>query len=330
MGSRPSPGIEFVPDPIRYLQALGETTRVKVWRFAVDRHFLYSSMDSSVVSGKKRISLDYDHKWDCATCRPYKEEKEGRRILEGFEDHDMYLSVIANSDLDRVRRLARRLGASYVPPPCGSHRAVLSTLPLSDHSVAVEDREGVVMGLVMKLRWKGKKLGGTRGFLPPARPETGLWEAHHPSTARRCYHRHGSKEEAERCAVAMGERLDGSSKGWRARRTSVWRRLGTVRVDRKRLLAEHATDLKPKPINVLVMEELARIAIDCGLLPADARFVPGGDLVFVPVAWDDPRFIKFRQLTRWKPPGRSGDRWQPPTDLVTVRVDGRGRVSGAS
>lgn len=296
----------------------------------MDRHFMYSSLDASARSGEGRVRACFDDKWDCETCRPYKEKKEGRRIMEAFQGHEMYLSVTSTADRDRVRRLAKRLGALYVAVPCGP-TVVLSTMPLEEYSVPVDDVEDVVTGLVMRLRWKGR-LGSTRGFLLPARPEPSSWEAYHPSTARRCHHSHASKGEAERCAATTGETLDGSSDGWYVRRTSEWKRLGTLRVDVRGLLKLQAADPKPIPLHELVINELAAIAQTCGLVSAGGGpvCVEGGELRFDAMAWDDPRFVRFRQLTRWKPPGRAGNRWQPPIFRLALRVDRRGRVSGAS
>jgi hypothetical protein len=326
MGHRRSRGIGFVPNPIGHLQAFAETTRVKVWRDAVDRHYTYQAIDQSARTRDVRVRACFDHKPECATCRPFVIDDEVDRILEAFGEKTAFISVAGGSDRERVRRLAGDLGCSYVFVPCGPG-VVLSTGSLSEHSVEADDLEAELREVVMKVRWKGQ-ISGSRGFLSPVR-EPAFWEAYHPSTARRCYHAHGTKDSAKGCAERTGRALDGSSEGWYARPASEWRQLGTLRPDIARQKRKNARSENPKPISVLVMAELEAIARRVGLEPVRGRS-RGWEMVFDPMDWDDARFVEFREIVRWKQPGKVGARWQPPIFPVTLRVDGRGRATGAS
>lgn len=321
-----SPGVEFVPDPIRYLQGLAESHRVKVWRFAVDRHYGYQAMDQSGTTGDVRVRPCFDSKPECETCRPFVIEKESDRILAAFGHEAAYISVVGGSDRDRVRRLAGDLGCSYVFVPCGPG-VVLSTASMSEFSVELFDLKHVLSVLVMVVRWKDQ-ISNSRGFLPPAR-KPGFWEAHHPSTIRRCFHAHKTREEARQCAVQTGEALDGSSNGWYTRRASEWRILGVLRPDIRKRQEENARAVHPKPKAELVFEELREIAHRSGIQIAE-RPNARGNLVFTPVSWGDPRFVEFRRLARWKQPGKAGARWQPPIYPIAFVVDDRGRATGAS
>ena len=130
MGRRGSRGIEFVPDPVGHLKAFAETTRVKEWRFAVDRHYTYQAMDQSVRTRDVRVRACFDHRPECETCRPYVVEAESDRIVEAFGQQKAFIDVVGGSDCDGVRRLADDLDCSYVFIPCGPG-VVLSTGPLS-------------------------------------------------------------------------------------------------------------------------------------------------------------------------------------------------------
>ncbi len=50
---------------------LAESHRVKVWRFAVDRHYTYQAIDQSARTRDVRVRACFDHKPECATCRPF-------------------------------------------------------------------------------------------------------------------------------------------------------------------------------------------------------------------------------------------------------------------
>jgi hypothetical protein len=283
-------------------------------------------MDQSGSTGDVRVRACFDHKPECATCRPFVIDKDIARILEAFGEIPAFISVVGGSDRERVRRRAGVLGCSYAFVPCGPG-VVLSTAPMSEHSLELFDLDHVLRVLVMAVRWKGQ-ISGSRGFLPAVR-NPGFWEAHHPSTGRRCYHAHETRDEARRCAEQTGEALDGSSKGWYTRSASEWRQLGLLRPDIAKRQEANARARSPKSKVVLVLEELEAIARHVGIeTTSNAR--ANGDLAFKPMRWDDPRFVEFRRLARWKQPGRSGQRWQPPIYPVTFAVDDRGRATGAS
>lgn len=166
----------FVPDPLTYLV---ELQAVLPWRMVVDRHFVYGAMDRSARTGAGRVRPSFDNSWGCFDqCRPHKEEAEAGRVLSGFHNLSMFVSIVPNGERAVAQRLAKALGYLYVTVPTGYHLAVLSTGPLGEHSTEVVDKDRHMKKVLMKVRWFGS-ISSSHGFLPKARDAVG-WEAYHP------------------------------------------------------------------------------------------------------------------------------------------------------
>jgi hypothetical protein len=308
----------FVPstdDPIQYLQESLLSNWVTEWRFVGSRHGVYRIGEQSVRDGTVRSRLNFDDSWECDVCRPFKEWKEGQRILTGFEDREMWVSVVVVGDRERAVRTARRHRTDYVALPIivGGEVALLTTGPLFDRGIGsqiVEAHEWFVENVMMPLRWSGS-ISASEGFLPAARTYE-FWEAYHKDTGRRCWHAHDDKDDARRCAVETGELLDGTSKGWYVRGCSEWRMLGRIGVPGFRLselLNEFHVPSWEKAIRGEAMEQ-------------DRMYVEFG-----PILWDDPRFVKLREAAKWTT--RPG--FRPPPFALTMRVDvDSGKMTGSA
>ena len=246
-------------------------------------------LEQSARTGELRTRFQYDHRWDCFECRPHKEKKEGGRILTAFDDSDVWVTLFPTGDTLSVKNLASDAGVQYVSVPIQGRGVVLTTGPLDvegNDSELVEIKTDFTVNLLMPLRWLGT-LSSSRGFLPPARPLSGLYEAHHPGTRRRCWHLHPSENEGHDCASKMNE-IDGVTTGWYVRPTSEWRKMGRFEKTGR---------------------ELRAIADRLGIKHT-IEFGSGGDLLTLePMAWEDKRFELLRRDAGWTPPS---DNFQPP------------------
>jgi hypothetical protein len=148
---------------------------------------------------------------------------------------------------------------------------------------------------------------------PARRPkESDRWEAHHPSTGRRCGHTHLQSREAVTCASEIGVELDGASEGWYVRRITEWRSLGTVRMT--------------------TLDELATSAEQCGLRvvvnePDD--YDRNGSLVILAVEWHDERYVRWREENHHAKPATTTGWWQTPIRQGDWAVDHLGRITGS-
>jgi hypothetical protein len=299
-------------DPIPFLEASNRSTIVTEWRWQGHEHGVYRIGELSALTGRARSRMNFDHRWECDECHPFKEWPEGSRIIDGFDGHEMWVSVVSIEDRDRVRRKVDRAGLLYVALPVvmGHSVVVLTTGPLFDAgsgSQFVDDIESFVREIVMPLRWAGS-ISSSQGLLPPAR-EHRYWEAHHPDTGRRCWDLHESKDEAQRCRDNIGLRLDGAKKGWYVRGCSEWRMVGRIGVPgfRLRELLDEAGIVSLSKRVVGRSSDEDRIYIEFG-----------------PVPWDDRRFVELRDRAKWTTPAR----WTPPPLSVIIRFDvGSGAVT---
>jgi hypothetical protein len=298
-------------DPIRYLEAMTHSTIVTEWRWQGHDHGVYRVGELSALTGRARSRMNFDHRWECDECHPYKAWAEGGRIIDGFDGHDMWVSVIRAEDRDRGRRKVDRAGLLYVALPVimGHEVVVMTTGPLFKAGSGSQfvgdlapDIESFIREVVMPLRWAGS-ISSSQGFLPPARKHR-HWEAHHPDTGRRCWHLHDSMQEAQGCRDEIGQRLDGSTKGWYGRGCSEWRMVGRIGVPGfwlERLLDEVGIASLSSPILDRRVGE-------------DRTYIEFG-----PVSWDDPRFVRLRERAKWTTPAR----WTPPPLSVTIRIQHR-------
>jgi hypothetical protein len=303
--------LTFVSDPLGYLDHLKDEVMPQRRAESSFEHYTYGPMDQSAWTGNVRIRPSFDYNWECFDrCRPYKEVAEGGRILWAFDSTLMFLHA-TSEEKKTVQRFSKALGHSYVSVPVGDHLTVLSDALLDDTGVEIFDQEELVMDVVMKVRWKGS-ISSSQGFLPPARKpgDSPLWESHHPSTRRRCYHAHASREEAEACAIQTGSELDGSPDGWYVRSTTEWKSLGKVRMESLR--------------------ELAASAEACGLqvrLEESSGDDSTDSMVIRAVDWGDERFARFRHENGWSLPPTSASWWVPPIRLGEWRIDHLGSVA---
>jgi hypothetical protein len=296
-------------DPIRYLESMTSSTIVTEWRWQGHNHGVYRIGELSALTGRGRSRMNFDHRWECDECHPFKAWSEGSRILNGFDGYDMWVSVIGAEDRERVRRKVGRDVFLYVALPIvmGHEVVVLTTAPLFEVGSGSQfvgdirpDIEAFVRETLMPLRWAGS-ISSSQGFLPPAR-EHHYWEAHHPDTGRRCYHPHGSKEDAQRCRDEIVERLEETTKGWYVRGCSEWRMVGRIGVPGFRLRE--------------ILDEVGIVSLSSPIL--DRRV--GNDRTYIefgPVSWQDARFVRLRERAKWTTPAR----WVPPPLSVTVRFD---------
>ncbi len=256
------------------------------------------------LGGTYRSRLNFDHKWTCQTCHPYAAKREGERIQKAFFEHEMWVSVVATTDVARAVRKARRSGVSYVALPVGNgdRYVVCTTGPLFEGggSALVQYQSEFVKDTLMPLRWEGR-LRSTRRFLPPDRSYD-YWETHHPDTGRRCWHLHHTKPEAAQCRVEMATRLDGTTKGWYLRGISEWRAIGMFSATGRQLMAL---------LDELGIEAYMTVTDDRRALE-DPYWV-----MFRSVPWDDSRFVGLRLRAGWSAPAK----FHPPPSGATVRVD---------
>jgi hypothetical protein len=201
----------------------------------------------------------------------------------------MWVTVVSTGDTLTVKNLAGDAGVQYVSVPISGRGVVLTTGPLDvegNDSELVENKTDFTVNLLMPLRWLGT-LSSSRGFLPPARPLSGLYEAHHPGTRRRCWELHGSKDEARDCAEEW-KSIDGVTTGWYVRSTSEWRKMGRFEKTGRELRAiADRLDIKT--------------SIDMG---SDLDL-----LTFEPMGWEDERYEALRREAGWTPPSET---FQPP------------------
>jgi hypothetical protein len=304
--------LTFVSDPLGYLDHLKDEVVPQRRAESSFEHYTYGRMDQSARTGLVKIQASFDYNWECFRyCRPYREQAEGGRILRAFNGRLMFIHATWEKQKQTVQRHSNRLEHPYVSVPIGDHLAVLSDAPLGDNAVAIFDQEELVRGVVMKVRWKGS-ISSSRGFLPAARShgDDSLWEAHHPSTGRRCFHIHSNREEAENCAIQTGNDLDGSHDGWYVRVTTEWKSLGRVRMKSLRELADSA---KACGLHVVLEESI------------DAESI--GAVVIRGVDWWDERFVLFRRENRWSMPPAANSWWVPPTLGEEWRIDRQGNVA---
>ena len=254
-------------------------------------------LEQSGRTWESRTRFQYDHAWNCFECRPYKEKKEGDRILTAFDDSDMWVTVFSTGDTHTVKNLAGDAGVQYVSVPISGRAVVLTTGPLNvegDDSELVENKTDFTVNLLMPQRWLGT-LSSSRGFLPPARRLSGLYEAHQPGTRRRCWELHGSRDEARDCAEEW-KSIDGVTTGWYVRPTSEWRKMGRFEK---------------------TGHELRAIADQFGIKHT-IEFGSGGDLLTLePMAWEDERYEALRREAGWTPPSET---FQPPPLEVHLTV----------
>lgn len=280
------------------------------------------------MSGIARSRVNFDGDPSCLVCRPHLEEKEGQRIRDGFNGYcnrkvgytihgagfEMWASIVSHVRVDRAVRRARDMGLPYVAVAIflGDEYVLLTTGPIFDDggSQLVADQCTFVWDVLMPLWWKGlptprgRKRGirSTQGFLPPAR-EYRFWEVHHPLTGRRCWHMHGTREEAEVCRDELGISLDGTTKGWRIRGFNGFWSLGRMKV-----YGDQLRDL---------LEELrlpvVRVAEWGGRIDGEDSWV----VEFGPVEWSDTRFVELRLRAGWIEPPR----FVPPPGLRAMRFN---------
>lgn len=254
-------------------------------------------LEQSGRTWESRTRFQYDHRWNCFECRPYKEKKEGDRILTAFDDSDMWVTVVSTGDTLTVKNLAGDAGVQYVSVPISGRAVVLTTGPLDvegDDSELVENITDFTVNLLMPLRWLGT-LSSSRGLLPPARPLTGLYEAHHPGTRRRCWHLHESRDEAGDCAEEW-KSVDGVTTGWYVRSTSEWRKMGRFEKTGR---------------------DLRQIADQLGIKTSVDMVSDLDLLTFEPMGWEDERYEALRREAGWTPPS---DTFQPPPLEVHLTV----------
>jgi hypothetical protein len=282
-----------------------QAKRVERWgQLPYPHQWRTGDLEQSGRTAETRTRFQYDYRWDCAECRPHKERKEGRRILKGFEDRDMW--VIRADQRANVIEAANNADIEYVVLPVRGGFLGMTTGPVTiEGQVAekVEDVEDFVLNTAMTIRWEGN-ISSSRGLLPPARKETGLYEAHHPSTTRRCWHLHPTKELAASCVEQLKE-IDGVDVGWYVRPTSEWRKVGRFEVP-------------PKDLRSIA----DRLDIKTSIETAN-----GVDLVtFEGMAWTDHRFEALRREAKWTPPH---EKFQPPPLDIKVAVTVRGNQATA-
>jgi hypothetical protein len=219
--------------------------------------------------------------------------REGRRILDAFDGQEMWVTVVAEEDRRAIKGAAVAAGVVYVVVPIRPNQlAVLTTGHLQElewEAELVAQQYSFITDSIMKLRWTGT-ISSPRGFLPPARPEPGLFEAFHKHTSRRCWHLHLTTTEAEACAEQM-KKLDGVKVGWYVRSASEWRKVGRFEQTGEELRA--TADL----LGIKTSTDTSRL---------DGK---GLDLViFEPMRWEDPRFIRLRKGERHERPRPENDR----------------------
>lgn len=292
-------------DPIGYMSGWAASNLMTEFRLQENHHGCYRIGELSALSGRIRSRVNYDHMWECLDCRPFKEAKEGRRIVQGFGDQPMWVSVFKAHDRSRAVRTARDRGYGYVALPIGfgNEIVLLTTESMFEDGAGcqrVRDIEQFVKEAVMPLRWAGS-LSSSRRFLPPARDHR-YWEAHHPGTGRKCWHAHETKEDAKLCAIETGERLDGTPKGWYVRGCSEWRMLGRIGVTGDRL-AELLHEVGISSWSNMSSDSRADL---------DPTYVEFG-----PIEWDDERFVILREKADWVTPAG----FHPPPIEVTIRID---------
>jgi hypothetical protein len=312
------------PDPLSHLTARAANRNRMELMMQAHTHWVRSGhLDQSAATGELRDRFMYDWRWECLECRPFKEDKEGSRIRDAFEDHDMWVTVVAESAeeretgvvRDRIRRRASDVGVEYAAVPTYSGVAVMTTGMLLPSSERVDDIDAFVSGVLMPIRWKftpGAGISGTRGFLPPARPYE-FREAYCSDPRDRCWHLHPPQvksddpsvpahDEAKECANLLS--LETGDR-WYSRWTTPWHTVGR--------LAVYGED------------RLRAIADDCGIeYQHDPRKV--ATLMFEPLMWDDPKFVQFRHLTGWTPPRPD---FIPPSLEMQFRViSNRGLITG--
>jgi hypothetical protein len=305
-------------DPIEYLSGIdrSQATGWVAFKISVEteehrRHPGY--LDQNARTGELRDAFLYDYSWTCEECREHKEEKEGERFLEAFEDREMWVTVLsAEADRRRLQERSNRLDICYAVVPIWTRQLVaLTTGPVDDTSGIIENHRDI-SDLVMCHRWVGKKLpsgrrrglSSTHGFLPPAR-EYNHFETYHKGEGVRCWHLHQSREAAWDCIRQMRYFYRDLSKGWYVRGTTPWHRVGRLSVT--------GPDLEP-------------ILDDCGISYTRYEADKVADLKLEPLTWDDPKMERLLVEAGWEPPR---DDFQIPPIQLELRVAIRhGRISG--
>lgn len=299
----------FAKDPLE--QILRKKRRLQ-WR-TEDEHWSRPVLERSTGTGEIRCRIIYDGRWACSKCRPSKAWREGSRILRAFgyewsgpifgwehtgsPRHHMWLSLVSKADGDRAARWLRDHHIQYVAVPTTFDYAILTTSPVGSVSDLVDDPPDFIMERLMPYRWTGS-LRSSRKFLPPAREHV-LFEAHHPSTGRRCWHHHPSRDEAELCAEETGMKLDGTTSGWYVRGCSPYRQVGSISVNGDEL----RTILDRLHIKHWYHERY----------PNQEE----KELHIEPMEWDDERFAEFRSRAGWKAPYNG---WEPPPLRISITV----------
>ena len=264
-----------VPDPLGFLDEYRNSNRYLNWRPWSEHGASQGHLMQSALTGKITSGFQFDHRWSCETCRPYKQEAEGSRIVEAVEGEEIWLSVV-RGERQEAKHLVDKADVDYVVLPIDTGLfAVLTTGALDGHSIQLEDQEEFVRGTIMEMRWEGS-ISSSRGFLPPARKYR-HFETYHKDTRRRCWHLHGSRQEAHECARPL--ELDGERKGWYVRGCSPDHKVGRVAV---------------------YGDVLVEILQTCRLGFVEEQQGDGTTLVLDPVAWTDQRFQQFLRMARWE------------------------------
>ena len=246
-------------------------------------------LEWDALTGEMRSRFQYDHKWECRRCRPFKEGKESQRIIKAFNGKKVWLLV---GGIEVANRLARRGRGQFVALPLWDHNfAIFTTRKECDNSELVTDIVRTLT-LVMPHRWTGT-LRSSRGLLPPARPVKS-WEAYNKGMpGLRCWHLHEPRTEAGECAAVEMPKVYNLLEGWAVRPTSRFKAAGRV-------------DLSDHEIELL----LNRNRIVYRLWP----------LRIAAIRWDDPRWQSFLTEANWIPPSPT---FQPPPSEVTVTIKNR-------
>jgi hypothetical protein len=279
--------------------------RTELWgQLPYPHQWRTGELEQSGRTAETRTRFQYDDRWDCPECRPHKERKEGGRILKGFTDSEMW--VIESDRRASIIRAANKANVDYVVLPVRGGFLGMTTGPVTvedQESEQVKDVENFVSNTAMKIRWMGS-ISSSRGLLPPARKEADFYEAHHPSTTRRCWELHPTKEGAAACVEQL-KKIDGVDVGWYVRPTSEWRKVGRFEVP--------SVDLRSIADRIGI-----KTTVDTtGEL----------DLVtFEAMAWEDPRFQALRRDAKWTPPH---EKFQPPPLDIKVAVTVRGNQATA-
>lgn len=109
-------------------------------------------------------------RWSCPDCRQWMSDELTARITDGFDSDEMWETTVPEEDWGRIRRRLSRSGVEYVRLPAPAETwTLLTTSPVDDDSLEVDDREGQVATAVAARPLRHDvKMSSSRGFLAAA------------------------------------------------------------------------------------------------------------------------------------------------------------------